>query len=97
MSSEDEEGNHARFVGKLVAEPARADEKPADEKAEDADGASQRKHGGEIEVESAEHACRRKKAYAESAGDVIQRDERKGAEAPEDKGMGEARAAGAGG
>ena len=71
----------------LVAEPAGANEKAAHEEPQDSNGARQGEDGCKREVESPEYAVRREKADPEPHRDVIEGDQREGAEAPEDKGM----------
>ena len=87
---EDEAGDDAGLDGDLFAQPARADEEAADEEAEDADGAGEGEGRGGVEVDAAEPACRVQKGEAEAVGPVVQRDQNKGAEAPEDEGVGQA-------
>ncbi len=54
----DQEGDEAGFPGELSTEPARADQEPANEEAEDTDGAGQGKDCREAEVEAPEEAFR---------------------------------------
>ncbi len=88
---EDQQGDEAGFPGELFAQPFGADEEAADEEAEDADGAGHGEGGGKVEVEAADSARGREKAEAEAHGEVVERDQRKGAEGPEDEGVGQAR------
>ncbi len=87
---EDEQGDEAGFPGELFAEPSGAEEEAADEEAEDADGAGSGEDGGEVEVEAANGAGGIEKGESEGVGAVVERDQRKGAEGPEDEGVGEA-------
>jgi len=84
---EDEEGDEAGLVRELLAEPLGAHEETADEEAENARGAGQGEDGGEVKVEAAKEACGGEKAQAETDGEVVQRDQGKGAESPEDEGV----------
>jgi hypothetical protein len=52
--------------------------------------AQARRRGGEVEVEAADEARGIEKADAEAGGEVVERDEREGEEAPEDEGVGDA-------
>ena len=82
---EDQQGDEAGFPGKLLAQPFGTDEEAADEEAENADRAGQREDGGKVKVEAADRAVGREKADAEADGAVVERDQRKGAEGPEDE------------
>ena len=87
---EDEQGDEAGFPGEFFAEPLGADEEAADEEAQDADGAGGGEDGGEPEVEAADGAGGREESESEDGGAVVERDQHKGAEGPEDEGVGEA-------
>ena len=88
---EDQQGNDAGLIGKFCAEPLGPDEEAADEEAEDADGADDGEGGGEVVIEAADWASGREKAESEDGGAVVERDEGKGAEGPEDKSVGKTR------
>ena len=83
-------GDDAGFVRDFLAEPAGAHEEAADEEAEDADGASSGKCGGELGVEAAEEAGGIEESEAEANREVIEGHEGEGAESPEDEGVGDA-------
>ena len=87
---EDEEGDEAGLPGELLAEPPGPDQETADEEAEDARRAGQRKDGGKIGVEAAKGACGVEKAEAKADGEVVCRHQDEGAETPEDEGVSQA-------
>lgn len=86
---EDEEGDEAGFIRKMSAEPDGADEEAADEKIENAEGASDGEKRGEVKVKASEEAGGGEETGSESYGAMVDRDEREGEKAPKDKGMSE--------
>ena len=68
---EDQEGDEAGFPGELLAEPLGANEKTADEKAENACGAGQGEDGGNVSVEAAKEACGVEEAEPEPYGEMV--------------------------
>ncbi len=87
---EDQQGDEAGLPGELLAQPLGPDEKTADEKPENPRGAGQGEDGGKIRVKAAKPAGGIQKTNSKPHGEVVQRDQRKGAEAPEDEGVGQA-------
>ena len=86
----DQQCDDSRF-GRYVAEPARPDEEAAHEEPGDAHRHSHGPDRHEVEIESPETPVGRKEAKPEARGDVVERNERKRTEAPEDEGVRQAR------
>ena len=86
---EDQQGNDAGLIGRFFSEPFGPDEKAANEEAEDADGADKGEGGGEVVIETPKLAGGRKEAKSQDDGAMIKRDQREGAEGPEDEGVGQ--------
>ena len=78
------------FPGELFAEPPGAEEKATDEEADNADGAGSREDRSAVEIEAANGAGGIEKGDSEGVGAVVESDQRKGAEGPEDESMGKA-------
>lgn len=85
---EDQQGDDAGRPRQLCPEPPGPDEETADEEAGDADGAGESKSGHYVEIEAADVACGVEKTQAEDDGAMVESDQRKGAEGPEDGGVG---------
>lgn len=83
--NEDQQGNEAGFPGEAGSEPPGPDEKPADEQANNADGAKQGKDSREVEIEAADGADGVEEAQAEQSGAVVQGNQGEGAKSPENE------------
>ncbi len=87
---EDQQGDEAGFPGELLAQPFGPDEEAADEQTENAAGAGQGKDCGKPEIESADRSRGIEKAESKRSSAMVQRNQHKGAEGPEDEGVGQA-------
>ena len=87
---EDEQGDKAGFPGEFLAKPYGADDEAADEEAENSDGAGGGEDCCEPEIKSADLTRGIEEADSEDCGAMVDRDECKGAEGPEDEGVGQA-------
>ena len=87
---EDEERNHAGFVGDLSSQPYRTHEEAAYKESGDGDRYQQREDRSKPEVEATNVAIGIEEAKPEAGREVVQRDESEGEEAPEDEGVCEA-------
>src|SRR5581483_59248 len=83
---ENQEGDESRF-GRHGAQPFRLHQESADEQPGNRYGDGDRPDRDEAEIEAAERALVREEGETESGSEVIQGDQREGAESPEDEGM----------
>ena len=83
--------DEARLIRDLLAQPDRTYEKSTHEEGSDRHGDQDCPKSGETKVEPSDDAPRRQKTQSHSNSEVVQRDQRKGQESPEDEGMGDPR------
>ena len=83
----DQQRDHAGLVRQFLAQPAGPDSETPERETDNADAHADGEYGDHGEINPAEATLRRHKWAAESDGKVVQRDQGKGAESPEYKGM----------
>jgi hypothetical protein len=87
---EDQKGDDAGPPGDLFAEPDGMEKETSDEEGKNGDGASQGEEGGEIVVEATKRTAGQEKTKAETDGAVVERNQGKRAEGPENECVSEA-------